>query len=126
MERYALVVDDSQTMRDMVSYTLRQAEFEVVEAVDGKDGLEQAGCSRFDIIIVDVNMPIMDGITLTEELRKMGQLRGVPILILTTESDVELKKRGRAAGATGWIIKPFKPEKLLQIVEKVCGEAEYC
>lgn len=121
MSKTALTIDDSKTMRDMVSFTLKNAGFTVVEAENGQLGLDQISGSSFDVIITDINMPVMDGITFTEEARKRTEARTTPILILTTESGSDIKNRGRNAGATGWIVKPFNPEKLLQVVEKVCG-----
>jgi len=121
MSRTALTIDDSKTMRDMVSFTLKNAGFDVTEAENGQLGLDKVNKASFDIIITDVNMPVMDGITFTREARKIAALKTTPILILTTESDANIKNEGRNAGATGWIVKPFNPEKLLQVVEKVCG-----
>jgi len=121
MSKNALTVDDSKTMRDMVSFTLRNAGFTVTEAENGQEALDRANSGAFDVIITDVNMPIMDGLTFTREVRKLSQFKSTPILILTTESDATKKNEGRQAGATGWIVKPFKPEKLLQVVDKVCG-----
>lgn len=121
MSRTALTIDDSKTMRDMVAFTLKNAGFEVSEAENGQLGLDQINGSSFDVIITDINMPVMDGITFTREARKLAGTRTTPILILTTESGSSIKNEGRSAGATGWIVKPFNPEKLLQVVEKVCG-----
>ncbi|NOZ42169.1 MAG: response regulator [Alphaproteobacteria bacterium] len=121
MSKTALTIDDSKTMRDMVAFTLKNAGFDVTEADNGQAGLDRINGSSFDIIITDVNMPVMDGITFTREARKRAEARTTPILILTTESGASLKNDGRSAGATGWIVKPFNPEKLLQVVEKVCG-----
>jgi len=115
-----LAVDDSKTMRDMVGFTLRNAGHEVVEAGDGMDALDKLGDNRVDLIITDINMPKMDGITLIKELRTNLVHKTTPILVLTTESDSSKKNEGRSAGATGWNVKPFSPEKLLQVVSKVC------
>jgi len=121
MVKKILAVDDSRTMREMVSFTLNGAGFEVVEAEDGKDALRiLAEGSKFDLIITDLNMPAMDGFGLIEEVRSKGVHKYVPILILTTESDGQKKERGKVMGATGWIVKPFNPEKLIQVVNKVC------
>ena len=120
MSQSVLAVDDSKTMRDMLSFTLTQAGYKVVEATDGNDALKKSRTQGFDLVITDVNMPGMDGISLVKELRKAGGYRTTPILVLTTEADREKKDEGRAAGATGWIVKPFNPEKLLQTVKKVC------
>lgn len=114
-----LVVDDSASIRNMVSFTLKQQKYETVEACDGKDGLEKAKSGRFDLVITDVNMPIMDGIELCSELRQLPAFKFTPVLMLTTESSVEMKQRGKAAGATGWLVKPFNPEKLLSTIKRV-------
>lgn len=118
-----LTVDDSNSLRRMVAFTLKQAGHEVVQAVDGSDGLQKARENAIDLALVDVNMPIMGGIEMVAELRALPQYRTTPILMLTTESSTEKKQEGRAAGATGWIVKPFSPEQLLEIVEKVLGSA---
>jgi len=114
-----LVVDDSASIRNMVSFTLKQQQYETVEACDGKDGLEKAKTGRFDLVITDVNMPIMDGIKLCSELRQLPAFKFTPVLMLTTESSAEMKQRGKAAGATGWLVKPFNPEKLLSTIKRV-------
>lgn len=116
-----LAVDDSVSMRNMVSFTLRGAGHEVHEAADGKAALDAAKAGRFDLVLADVNMPVMDGITLTRQLRALPAFAGVPILILTTESDAGKKLEGKAAGATGWLVKPFDPEQLLATVARVAG-----
>jgi two-component system chemotaxis response regulator CheY len=115
-----MAVDDSKTMRDMVGFTLRKAGFDVIEAEDGQRALAVLEKSPVDLVITDVNMPNMDGITLVGRLRGLPAFRSTPILILTTEGGEDKKAQGRAAGATGWIVKPFEPEKLLQVVNKVC------
>jgi two-component system chemotaxis response regulator CheY len=120
MAKRILTVDDSKTMRDMVAFTLRKAGFEVNEAEDGRKALTVLGGARFDLIITDLNMPNMDGISLIRQVRSSAQHRGVPILILTTESDSAKKADGKAAGATGWLVKPFSPEKLVELVQRVC------
>lgn len=120
MAKKILTVDDSKTMREMISFTLKNAGFEVSEAEDGKDAIRQLGNNKVDLIITDINMPNMDGFDLVSTLRANPVHKFVPILILTTESDTAKKERGKAAGATGWIVKPFNPEKLLQVVNKVC------
>lgn len=116
-----LAVDDSTSMRNMVSFTLRGAGHDVAEAVDGQAALDTAKSGRFDLVLADVNMPRMDGISLTRELRTLPTFAGVPILILTTESDADKKREGKAAGATGWLVKPFDPETLLATVARVLG-----
>ncbi|MCK9336782.1 MAG: response regulator [Arcobacteraceae bacterium] len=115
-----LIVDDSTMLRDMLSYALSEGGYsDVVEAVDGVDGLEKAKSASFDLIITDVNMPNMDGLTLIGELRKLSQYSSKPILVLTTERSDEMKAKGKAAGATGWIVKPFVPDQLLKAVNIV-------
>jgi len=120
MGKCVLAVDDSKTMRDMVSFTLRGAGYTVLEADNGVSALRSVQGQKVDVIITDVNMPEMDGITLVRKLRALPAHATTPILILTTESEQAKKDAGRSAGATGWIVKPFSPEKLLQIVAKVC------
>ncbi len=120
MAKRILTVDDSKTMRDMITFTLRGAGFEVAEAEDGKAALNVLGAGKFDLIITDLNMPNMDGITLIKNVRAGSQHRAVPILILTTESDGAKKADGKAAGATGWLVKPFNPEQLIATVNRVC------
>lgn len=121
MSKRVLAVDDSKTMRDMVSFTLKGAGYEVLVADDGVNALSALSGENVDLIITDVNMPNMNGIELVQKLRGDPRFRATPILILTTESDDGLKQQGRAAGATGWIVKPFVPEKLLKVVNKVCA-----
>jgi two-component system, chemotaxis family, chemotaxis protein CheY len=114
-----LAVDDSASMRQMVSFTLKSAGYEVVEAVDGQDAWEKAGARGFDLVLTDQNMPRLDGIGLTRRLRDNPKFKATPILILTTESSDQMKQAGRAAGATGWLVKPFDPAKLLEVIRKV-------
>jgi two-component system, chemotaxis family, chemotaxis protein CheY len=121
MSKRILAVDDSKTMRDMVSFTLKGAGYEVLVADDGVNALNALVGQEVDLIITDVNMPNMNGIELVQKLRSDPRFRATPILILTTESDDGLKQQGRSAGATGWIVKPFVPEKLLKVVGKVCA-----
>tara|TARA_R110002096_G_scaffold190345_3_gene371440 strand:+ start:769 stop:1134 length:366 start_codon:yes stop_codon:yes gene_type:complete len=121
MAKKILAVDDSKTMRDMVSFTLKGAGYEVVVAEDGVHALSAVSNDMVDLVITDVNMPNMNGIELVQKLRSDPRFRSTPILILTTESDDGIKQQGRAAGATGWIVKPFVPEKLLKVVDKVCA-----
>ena len=116
-----LAVDDSASMRQMVSFTLKSAGYNVVEAVDGQDAWEKAGGRSFDLVLTDQNMPRMDGLTLIKNLRGMPQYAKTPILMLTTESSDAMKAQGRAAGATGWLVKPFDPQKLIEVVRKVIG-----
>lgn len=121
MKKTVLTVDDSRTMREMVAFTLKGAGYNVVEAGDGQQGLTAAGANKVDLVIADLNMPVMDGLTLIRKLRALPQYRTTPILMLTTESDDKKKQEGRSAGATGWIVKPFDPAKLISVVQKVCG-----
>jgi two-component system chemotaxis response regulator CheY len=114
-----LTVDDSSTMRQMITFTLKGANFDVLEAGDGVEALEVAVGKKLSLIITDVNMPRMDGITLVARLRALPEFKFTPILVLTTESDASMKQKGKVAGATGWIVKPFSPEKLLDVVNKV-------
>ena len=114
-----LAVDDSPSMRQMVSFTLRNAGFEVVEAVDGIDACEKAASRSFSVVLTDQNMPRMDGISLTRKLRENPGFKSTPILILTTESSEPMKLAGRAAGATGWLVKPFDPARLVDVIRKV-------
>lgn len=114
-----LVVDDSTTMRQMVSFTLTGAGHKVVEAADGEDALKIVANENFDLVITDINMPRVDGIRLIRSLRSMPAFKFTPILTLTTESQDEKKLEGKAAGATGWIVKPFNPESLLSVLGKV-------
>ena len=114
-----LAVDDSASMRQMVAFTLKSAGFEVTDASDGDEALQIAQREAFDVVITDVNMPNMDGITLCKELRQLPSFKFTPILMLTTESSTEKKQAGRAAGATGWIVKPFNPDQLLAVIKKV-------
>ena len=116
-----LAVDDSTSLRQMVAFTLKQAGHEVVEASDGRDALQKARGGRVDLVLSDVNMPGMDGISLVKELRMLPSYKFTPILMLTTESSPEKKQEGKAAGATGWIVKPFSPDQLLATVKRVLG-----
>lgn len=114
-------MDDSASMRQMVCFALKGAGYEVVEAADGADALNKAKSKKVDLVITDLNMPNKDGISLIKELRAMSDYKFTPILMLTTESGDEKKQAGKAAGATGWIVKPFNPEQLLKTVSKVLG-----
>jgi two-component system chemotaxis response regulator CheY len=119
MGRLIMTVDDSASMREMVRATLVSAGYEVVEAVDGQEALDYARENACDLVISDVNMPRMDGITLVHELRSLPHYRLTPLLLLTTESSQEKKLEGKRAGATGWIVKPFNPEQLLATMARV-------
>ncbi|MDH5408528.1 MAG: response regulator [Gammaproteobacteria bacterium] len=114
-----LAVDDSASMRQMVTFTLKGAGYEVVEASDGQEALEKAKGQQFNLVISDVNMPVMDGITLIKELRALEEYKFTPMLMLTTESGDDKKTQGKTAGATGWIVKPFNPDQLLATIKKV-------
>lgn len=121
MTKMILSVDDSASMRQMVKLTLSGAGYDVIEAGDGGEALKKARSDSFHMVVTDLNMPVMDGLDLIKELRKLPAYRGVPIVLLTTESDEGLKKEAKAAGATGWITKPFKQDQLLAVVKKVIG-----
>jgi len=114
-----LAVDDSASMRQMVSFTLKSAGYQVVEAVDGVDACEKAAKGDFQLVLTDQNMPRMDGISLVRKLRDNPKFKSTPILVLTTESGDQMKQAGRAAGATGWLVKPFDPTKLIEVIGKV-------
>ncbi len=114
-----LAVDDSASMRQMVSFTLKHAGYTVIEAADGRQALDLARAHRVNLVLTDVNMPEMDGITLVRELRRLDAYKFVPMLMLTTEAGQDKKLQGKAAGATGWLVKPFNPEKLLSTIAKV-------
>ncbi len=119
MSKTVLTVDDSKTMREMVAFTLKQAGFAVKQAEHGEDALSVLGEQAVDCIVTDLNMPIMDGLQLIRQLRGHPVHKGTPILMLTTESDEGKKQQGRDAGATGWLVKPFNPEKLVNTINKV-------
>lgn len=119
MSKKILVVDDSESIREVLAYTLRDAEYEVTTAVDGKDALAKAQGERFRLVLTDLYMPEMNGLELIKELRQLNNYKGVPILFITTESQLEKKREAKQAGATGWIVKPFHPEKLLKTIKKV-------
>lgn len=121
MAKTALIVDDSVTMRQMVAFTLTQAGFEVIEACNGQEALERADTASVQLVITDLNMPVMDGLTLIRQLRTRPQFRSTPILTLTTEVLETKKQEARSAGATGWIVKPFDPEQLCKVVNKIVG-----
>ncbi len=121
MGKTVLAIDDSASIRQMVSFTLKSSGYDVIEAVDGMDGLDKAKASNVSLVLTDQNMPRMDGLTLIKSLRGMPQYRATPILMLTTESSDAMKAQGRTAGATGWLVKPFDPQKLVEVVKKVIG-----
>lgn len=121
MAKSILAIDDSASIRQMVSFTLKSSGYEVTEAIDGMDGLDKAKTKTYNLILTDQNMPRMDGLTLIKTLRAMPQYKTVPILMLTTESSDAMKQQGRSVGATGWLVKPFDPQKLIEVVKKVIG-----
>ena len=121
MGKKILAVDDSGSLRQMLTFSLRAGGYQVVDAVDGVDGLAKARAMQFDLVLTDQNMPNMDGLTLIRSLRELAAYRQVPILMLTTESSPEMKNKGREAGANGWLVKPFDPKRLLEVVGKCIG-----
>ena len=121
MTKTIMTVDDSKTVRQMVGFTLKQAGYNVVEAEDGNDAQRKMSTIQVNMLITDLNMPNLDGIGLTRWVRANPKYKYLPVVLLTTESQDSRKQAGKAAGATGWIIKPFKPEQLLAVVKKVLG-----
>lgn len=119
MGKRILTIDDSKTMRDMLMLTLAEAGFDVLQAVDGQDGLDVLGNEQVDVVITDINMPRMDGYEVIRQLRKNPTHKSTPILVLTTESETDKKNLAREAGATGWMVKPFDPDRLIETVRKV-------
>jgi len=119
MNKSALIVDDSPTIRQMVAFTLRQAGFETTEAADGQCALAELDKQTFKLIVTDLNMPVLDGVGFIRGARQHSSHKYTPILMLTTESQESRKQEGKLAGATGWLVKPFDPEKLLAVVSKV-------
>ena len=119
MAKTVLVVDDSVSMRQMVSFTMKEAGFDVIEGGNGQEAISRVEGKAVNLVITDLNMPVMDGMTLIRQLRSKNEFKFTPILMLTTESQQEKKLEGKAAGATGWIVKPFNPDQLLQVVQKV-------
>lgn len=120
MPKTALIVDDSPTMRQLLCHTLTQAGFTVLQGADGQQGLDQLKGQKLQLIITDLNMPVMDGIEFITQARAKREYKFTPILMLTTESKEEKKKAAKAAGATGWITKPFNPQQVIQVIGKVC------
>ncbi len=119
MSKIIMTVDDSSSIRQMVSFTLKQEGYEVLEAVNGQDALVKLSDKTINMMITDLNMPNMDGIELIKNVRTQSQYKFMPIIMLTTESHDSKKKEGKAAGATGWIVKPFKPDQLIAVIKKV-------
>jgi two-component system chemotaxis response regulator CheY len=121
MAKTVLTVDDSASIRQMVTFTLKSSGYTVIEAADGQEGLDKAKANSVNLILTDQNMPKMDGLTLIKTLRGLPQYKVTPILMLTTESSDAMKAQGKAAGATGWLVKPFDPQRLIEVVRKVLG-----
>ena len=121
MSKTVLTIDDSGSIRQMVNMTLTGAGFNVIEAANGAEGLSQATTKTVHAILTDINMPVMNGIEFLKKFRQSPSGKGVPVVLLTTESSEELKRQAREAGATGWIVKPFKQDQLISIVKKVVG-----
>ena len=121
MAKTILAVDDSASIRQMVAFTLKSAGYDVVEAVDGQDGLDKAKAKTVNLVLTDQNMPRIEGLSLVKQLRALPQHKSTPILMLTTESTDQMKAQGKAAGATGWLVKPFDPARLLEVVKKLIG-----
>lgn len=117
-----LTVDDSASLRMAIRIALTGAGYTVTEAVDGTDGLAKATATRFDMIVTDLNMPNMDGLSMIRALREQPAQAGVPIIFLSTESDADMKAQAKAAGATGWLVKPFQPDQLIRVAQKVLGK----
>jgi two-component system chemotaxis response regulator CheY len=114
-----LTIDDSRTILAMLHHTLSNAGFEVLQAEDGQKGLEVLKAEKVDVVITDINMPVMDGIEFVRQVRATGQYNALPILFLTVETRQDKRDEGRAAGGTGWIVKPFDPEKLISVIHRV-------
>ena len=121
MGKIIATVDDSASVRQMVTFTLMNAGYEVIEAIDGQDALAKLNGKRVHMVLTDLNMPNLNGIELIRALRADPTYKFTPMVLLTTESQTEKKQEGKAAGATGWIVKPFKPEKLLAVIKKLVG-----
>ncbi|RYY74088.1 MAG: response regulator [Gammaproteobacteria bacterium] len=123
MSKHILIVDDSASVRQMVEVTLKSASYKVTAAKDGLEAFNicKDSNTNFDFVLTDQNMPNMDGLTLIKSLRSLGSYAKTPIVVLTTEASDSMKAQGRAAGATGWMVKPFDPTKLLEVAKKVLG-----
>ncbi len=121
MTKTILTIDDSISIRQMVAMTLRGAGLNVIEAADGSEGYTKATTSSIDAVITDLNMPVMNGLEFLKKFRQHPSGKGVPVILLTTESDDELKRQARESGATGWIVKPFKQDQLIAVIRKVTG-----
>jgi len=121
MTKTIMTVDDSASVRLMVNFTLRELGYEIIEAENGKEALKKLEKKQIHMMITDINMPEMDGISLVKKMRQSPDYKFIPIIMLTTESQVEKKNAGKQAGATGWIVKPFKPDQLVAVVKRVLG-----
>ena len=121
MSKTILTADDSASVRQMVTFTLKNSGYEVIESIDGVDALQKLEGKKIDMVLTDLNMPNMNGIELIKAIRQIPEHKFVPIILLTTESQAEKKQEGKKAGATGWIVKPFKPEQLIAVTKKVLG-----
>ncbi|MES2672852.1 MAG: response regulator [Pseudomonadota bacterium] len=121
MSKHVLIVDDSASVRQMVEATLKSAHYQVTAAKDGAEALDFCKRNLYDFVLTDQNMPNMDGLTLIKSLRALSRYAAVPVVVLTTEASDAMKAQGRAAGATGWMVKPFDPAKLLEVAKKVLG-----
>ncbi|HWV21693.1 MAG TPA: response regulator [Devosia sp.] len=121
MTKTILTIDDSASIRQMVAMTLTSAGLDVIEAVNGQDGYDKATTNTVHAVITDLNMPVLNGIEFIRKYRQHPASKGIPIILLTTESDEELKRQAKEAGATGWIVKPFKQDQLLAVIKKVTG-----
>jgi two-component system chemotaxis response regulator CheY len=121
MAKTILTVDDSGSLRQMLAFSLKEAGYGVIEAVNGQDGLDKAKQQTVDLVLTDQNMPVMDGLSLIRALRGLKNYQSVPILMLTTETGADIKAQGKAAGANGWLVKPFDPARLTEVVKKLIG-----
>ena len=117
--RTILVVDDSTTIRQVIIFCLKEAGYHIIEAVDGKDALEKLAKNQVDLLLTDLHMPNMNGFELAKEVRASARHKFIPILVLTTESQLSSKEEGRSIGVTGWFVKPFEPEQLIKVVKRV-------
>jgi len=118
MAKTILIVDDSASMRQLVTFALKDAGYDVIAAVDGKDALGKLNGTKVDMVVTDLNMPNMDGITLIKQLRSSPAGKFTPVVMLTTESQESRKQEGKTAGASGWLVKPFTPDKLIEVIKK--------
>ena len=121
MAKKIMTVEDSTSLREMIAFVLTEAGYDVIEAQDGQDAMSKLNASPVDMVITDLNMPLMNGIELTKSLRSTPSYKFIPIVFLTTESQIQKKEAAKEAGATGWIVKPFKPEQLLKVIKRVLG-----